>query len=270
MDIPGVPEPGYYPGDLSNPNHGPVMTQTLSHAVYINMLPSHWGAPGTYLKDLGESTFIHLVDQYVGSSDSSRYTPGVALQITNFPINNNTLTTTDLVAILHAVAAFAGHGYGHVYHIFTPEGVEYCFNATTCYSPDDPKTFVFCAFHSSLTFKDSVGHVVFTFEPFQDVPGCRTAPGSVNGPLIDSTDDTLSHEMFETITDPDGNAWWVHNNVSLFGDEIGDLCSRFGVVDGKPYFVNPVVTIGDHQYNIAGEYSNAFHACAYRPLNVDH
>jgi hypothetical protein len=68
------------------------------------------------------------------------------------------------------------------------------------------QTFAFCAYHSSVQFKD-IGHVLYGVEPFQDVPGCSVRPGTPNGQLVDSTNNSLSHELFETISDPDGTAW---------------------------------------------------------------
>ena len=42
-----------------------------------------------------------------------------------------------------------------------------------------------------------------------------------------------SHETFETITDPDGTAWWNSLDNGLFGQEIGDECS-FLLFIGNP------------------------------------
>jgi hypothetical protein len=42
--------------------------------------------------------------------------------------------------------------------------------------------------------------------------------------LIDSTNDTLSHELIEAITDPDLDAWWNSIGFGMFGEEIADEC----------------------------------------------
>jgi hypothetical protein len=101
-----------------------------------------------------------------------------------------------------------------------------CFDNTftVCYSPDIPASFVFCAYHNSVDFKD-IGHVLCSVEPYQNVPGCGVRPGTPNGHLIDSTNNSLSHETTETITDPDGTAWINSTLVVLSGAEIGDECS---------------------------------------------
>ena len=71
--------------------------------------------------------------------------------------------------------------------------------------PDNLKSFAFCAYHGGATFRD-IGHVLYSVEPFQGVEGCSSRPGAPNGQLADSTNNVLSHETFETITDPDGDA----------------------------------------------------------------
>jgi hypothetical protein len=254
--IPGVPAPGYYPADLSNPAGGPVVTTAKSHPVYVNCAASCWGDPLIFLDHLDDSNFMHITDQYVGSTANDRYKEGNSSSIT-YPVFT-ALTDNDILQIAHAAAKVHGSGYGHIYHLFFPSGVDICFTGTAvCYSPDNPATFVFCAYHGSVDFKD-LGHVLFTVEPFQDVPGCSINQPSPNGSLIDSTSSTLGHELIETITDPDGTAWIALNSLGVFGEEIGDLCvNPFGteavsVLDGKPYEIQQM-------------YSNKFHACANVP-----
>ncbi|SRR6266849_4293006 len=254
--IPGVPAPGYYPADLSNPGGGPVVTTAKSHPVYVNCAASCWGHPLTFLDHLDDGKFIHITDQYIGSTANDRYKEGNSSSIA-YPVFT-ALTDNDILQIAHAAAKAHGSGYGHIYHLFFPAGVDICFTGTdVCYSPDNPNTFFFCAYHGSVDFKD-LGHVLFTVEPFQDVPGCSINQPSPNGSLIDSTSSTLSHELIETITDPDGDAWFAQTSLVEFGEEIADLCiDPFGnepttILDGKPY-------------EIQTEYSNKFHACANVP-----
>src|SRR6266436_1519008 len=76
--VPGVPAPGFYPADLSNPAHGRVLTTTQSDNVYVNCAASCWGTPSNFLTKLATSNFIHVTDQYVGSTGNNRYTVGTA------------------------------------------------------------------------------------------------------------------------------------------------------------------------------------------------
>jgi hypothetical protein len=178
------------------------------------------------------------------------------------------LSDADIQAFVHKVAAASGEtGYGHIYHVFLPPGQDECFapHGKVCYSPDVLTTFVFCAYHSSVNFKD-IGHVLYTVEPFQDVNGCSVRPGTPNGQLADSTDNSLSHETFETITDPDGSAWFNTTAVGLLGEEIGDECSfaKF-FPNGSAFFDPSVFIIGIHRYGVQPEYTNSEHACASNP-----
>ena len=253
--VAAVPAPGFYPADLSNPAHGKVIASAQSNNLYVNCASSCWGDPATFLGHLAASTFIHVADAYVGATANSRYTVGTSGSL---PYRSGRLTDLDILQIVHTGARTHGSGYDHVYHVFLPKGVDVCFAGTqTCYSPDNRATFVFCAYHGSVDFQD-IGHVVYTVEPFQNVKGCAVAQPSPNGALVDSTSSTLSHELIEAITDPDGTAWVARGSLIEDGAEIGDICEtptgQFGVVSlsGKSYKIQP-------------EYSNKYHACTDAP-----
>lgn len=256
-----------YPGDLTYLG-GALVDAAQSHAVYL--LPNGkcpiaqcWGNPEGFLKSVSHSDLIHLVDQYIGLGANHRYTNGFDAKVTYNP-PATPLTDDDMRAVVHAVAALSGDsGYGHIFHIFLPPGQDECFDATfsICYSPDNPNSFFFCAYHSSADFKD-VGHVLYSVEPFQNVPGCQVRPGTPNGQLIDSTNDSLSHELIETITDPDGTAWINFSDDVLIGEEIADECA-FVVFTSTNAFGDPFVyRIGDKLFATQPEYSNDLHGCA--------
>ena len=259
------------PGDLSN-NGGALVGHAQSHAIYVLNPAVHctnsgcWGDPEGFLRDLAGSDFIHITDQYVGRQDDKRYTVGSNATV-RFTLPSVPLTDNNMLAVVHAVASRTGRtGYNHIYHVFLPPGTDECFDSTftQCYSPDNPNSFVFCAYHGSADFQD-LGHVLYSVEPYQNVAGCNQAPGSPNGQLADSTNDTLSHELFETITDPDGDAWWNTTNLALFGNEIGDECV-FLLLTPTAVYGNPAVfTIGEKRYSVQTEYNNSRHACTVQP-----
>jgi hypothetical protein len=213
-----------YPGDLVY-HGGAVLEFVQSHDVYL--LPggscasaSCFGDPERFLRALGKSEFMHVTDQYVRQHSSNRYTLGENFSLA-FSVSTTPLIDLYVQTIVHAVAKFSGEtGYGHIYHVFIPPGQDECFDSTFTVCASN----VFCAYHSSVDFTD-IGHVVYSVEPFADVPGCRVRPGTPNGTLTDSTNRVLSHELIEAITDPDGDAWWNNLDVGLFGEEIGDECS---------------------------------------------
>jgi hypothetical protein len=258
-------------GDLSYQG-GKVVDHAESHAVYVLnsavncKTPNCWGNPEGFLRDLAESNFIHITDQYAGRSDNKRYTVGERALV-SFTLPSTPLTDADILGVLHAVISRNGEsGYNDIYHVFLPPGTDECFDSTftVCYSPDKPSTFFFCAYHGSADFQD-IGHVVYSVEPYANVGGCHVAPGSPNGQLIDSTNNTLSHELFEAITDPDGTAWWNSTALALLGSEIGDECAFVIRVSGHGYYDPPAFTIGDTRYAVQSEYNNASHACTTQP-----
>jgi hypothetical protein len=232
--------------DLNN-HGGPTMGTGISYNIYVNCAGTCWGSPspGTFLGYLGASTMIHVVDQYIGLTSNNRYTYGGGYQV-NYS-TSGTLGDADMANIVHAVAVTNGGGYGKEYHVFFQSGVHECSTlAGGCYAVSGG----YCAYHASTDFSD-VGHTLYSFEGYQNISGCQVSGTSPNGVLVDSTASTLSHEFFETITDPDLNAWWNSNT----GEEIGDLCATS---DG-------VVSVNGHNYNLQREYSNRYHGCTFSP-----
>ena len=236
----------HYPADLQFFG-GAVVTSALSHNVYVDCAASCWGDPQEFLDNLNDSTFIHVVDQYVHATANYRYRFG-ANYSASLKFSTNVITQAQIVNLVHLAALRLGGGYHNIYHVFLPAGIDTCISGTTeCYSPDIPQNWVFCAYHSSVDFSDTAGHVLFTVEPYQAVLGCSINNGP-NGLVMDSTDSTLSHEYIETITDPDPNSAWFNQN---FNGEVADLCA--GYDDADLLFFK--------KYEIQEEYSNKVHAC---------
>jgi hypothetical protein len=277
-----LPGPGIkYPADLTNQG-GPTIGNATFHAIYVESPAAGctfanwgacWGNPENFLVNLGKSDFIHVTDPYVGRFDSNRYTNGPDGAITfGIPVLGYTFTDADMQAIVHLfITTYPQNfqaGENQIYHVFLPPGTDECFDATKteCYSPDNPNTFFYCGYHSSVTFAD-IGHVVYTVEPYENVGGCNVAPGTPNGPVADGTANVLSHETFETITDPEGTAWWNPYDNGIYGEEIGDECSFLAFTSTGSYLgFNPsVFRINGTKYAVQPEYSNGPHACVTSP-----
>ena len=257
-----VPQPGFFPADLAY-HGGPVVRTAHNNPVYFDCPKSCWGDPATFLKDLNHSVFVHLADQYIGTSATLRYPVGDSVSI-NQSLQTNVLGQNDILAIVHAAASKLSveNSYSHIFHVFLPQGVDTCFDLTSiCYSPDNPSSFFFCAYHGAVWFAD-IGHILFTVEPYQNVPGCQVAMPTPNGVLVDSTASVLSHEFFETITDPDLDAWWSEASLIEWGEEIGDICEP--IVNSNGQFLDPTFLINQKKYEVQLEYSNKFHACTHQ------
>jgi hypothetical protein len=267
--VPAVPAPGFYGEDLVYFG-GKVLKTTTSHNVYVNMsscggtVAACWGDPKKFLEDLSQSNMIHLTDQYVFTTANNRYPAGTSV-FTSIPLfSDNVVGQNELLAVVHAAAKAHGVGYGHIYHVFLPKGVDTCFDLTNiCYSPDNPPSFFFCAYHGSVDFSD-IGHVLISVEPYQNVRGCAEPAPNPNGALVDSTNSTLSHEQIESITDPDPfgvgdprSGWVAAKSLVAFQNEIGDLCVILTS--------DPAVMLNGKKYQLQGEYSNRYHACAFAP-----
>jgi hypothetical protein len=265
--------PYFYPADLGSAG-GPTLESTQQHAIYVNAkhsIASTWGNPEGFLRDLNESSFIHMTDQYVGTRADDRYPVGAHARV-KYGTPGTTLFESDIAAIVHAVAAEYGSGGGDLYHVFLPPGTDTCFDITPqnptpeCYSPDNPSTFAFCGYHDAVQFND-IGIVLFTVQPWQGPgSGCEVATPSANGVLVDSTANVLSHEVFEAITDPlPGLGYFNLTGGLLTYQEIGDECVIFNLSNSPGTYSPPTFSINGHKYAVQLEYSNRYHACASQP-----
>ncbi len=254
-----------YPADLVS-GGGPTVTSTTFHNIYVNLtsgtIASNWGNPAGFLVDLGKSSFIHLTDQYTGNSGIAVNYKTDSTTYELFAGSGNIVTDADIQGWLGYYVSHVGAGPGHIYHFYFMPGTDVCFDSTdsVCYSPDSPSTFYFCAYHGAATY-NGYGTALYTVEPYQDVNGCAVQTPSPNGQLADSTNSVLSHETFETITDPlPGAGWTNQTSLDLNGYEIGDECQPLGNI--------PTFYINGKQYEVQLEYSNYYHACSMQPKNV--
>jgi len=264
---------------------GPVLGSAVSHNLFINCNAACRQAenfsPGPFLSDLNQDQFITLVNQYRTSpgvtlgSPVGSYTKGVGADLSPTYASPRPGSTNPYfgelaiwLQVLNAAGPpgspnIGGGGLGHIYHVYLPKNVDTCFESPpgtptgTCYSPDNGATFFFCAYHGAFTASSGPNRqtYLYTVEPYQDVRGCRNNVGNQTlpnpaSPGVDPADpgySTLSHELFETITDPLGNAWFT----GLDGNEIGDLCASF----------DNFVTVNSKPYVLQSEYSDIRHIC---------
>ncbi len=237
--------------NLTN-NGGPVVTGATVYNILVNGTDeSSWGGQiGQFENDLFGSGMINILDQYIGQSATGAFTNGGDVAVTYN--TSSQLSDQDIYNIVYQVAQTYGTGYTAIYNVFLQNGVQQCSSsAGGCYGQQ------YCAYHGNTDYSD-IGHVLYTVEPYQNISGCQVSnQPSPNGVLADSTASTLSHETFETITDPD-----VPNNIAWYnssGGEIGDLCApAAGVPTGN-------VTLGSDTWEIQMEYDNNVGDCSYTP-----
>jgi len=255
----GVRKPGqdlrpqFFVAPLHHTYHGgPLIKTAVQHNIFVNGAASVWGTPSIFETNLSNSALIHAVDQYVGVTTNNRYPVGTQFAATvAFFDSPKMMSENQVLGLVHAAAASAGHGTGHVYHVFLAPGIDHCFDFGPCYSPDVPSQFVFCAYHGTVTFTDAVGQVFYSVEPFQHVSGCGDVGLSPlpNPNPVDDTATALSHEMFETFSDPVPGTGFTNPLVG----EIGDACFLF----------RANMTLNGHHYVIQPEYSNSGESCFF-------
>jgi len=123
LSTPETPSVFFFPGHVTK-GSGKTVLSAQSHSIFLNCPEDNcWGTnPNTFLTNLGLSTFVHVLDQYAGSTANGRYSVGIAINA-SFPVFSpaaNTLSQDDILQIVHASAVAAGKltGYGHIYHVF--------------------------------------------------------------------------------------------------------------------------------------------------------
>jgi hypothetical protein len=152
------------------------------------------------------------------------------------------------------------------YLLFLPYQVGQCFDgaSTQCFAYGSTANSVYCGYHSYIG--GGATQIVFAAMPFlYGAVGCDPNAafklGYANGSSIDSEVGILSHEIIETMTDVNINAWYGSGGNA---DEIGDKCAynyngtAYGSASGLPTnglgYYNQVAA-GD-QYMMQTEFSN--------------
>lgn len=245
---------------------GAVIGGALQHPLLVNtnynncqVTPSStttcWGKPGLTASDLSASEYLRTqLQQYTNLSQANRYPRGdqgflsLGVLSPRAGIRNPVVGESDILLLVYNAALQFGFGYGHIYHVFLPPNIDTCFDrSAVCYSPDNFSSFGFCGYHSSVVVGGQ--KMVYTVEPYQDVPGCNfSGVNTVNGDdVIDPTANTLTHELFETITDPDPGTGWQ----SPSGNEVADNCAWY------LYTLN----LNGSYYTVQSTWSNIYGLC---------
>ena len=241
------------------------MHTTKTYEIY--WLPSGYqfeGFPGSdtsyenlttrFLTDLGGSSYYNIVSQYYDRSNGSvldASTFGGSYLDTN-PYPSNTPSGQEIAN--EVLAAMRANGWtaglNHLFLIFTASGIYS--NAATDY----------CAFHT-YTYSSNSQPVVYAYIPdFYSLTsygiGC-TLQGTILGlspnldPWADAAISSMSHEIFEAVTDPLLNAWGTDES------EIGDRCNTaFGPLVNA---LGADIELKGHYYRVQEEWSNYNDGC---------
>ena len=140
--------------------------------------------------------------------------------------------------------------------VFTPYGKDSCFNSagTSCFSN------AYCAYHSMGSGNLVYSNMPDAYSAIVFGSGCGAFPSPNNDPVADLETSPLSHEAFESFTDPNVMTGYIDTST---GGEIGDECAYDNLVTTNPD--NSDVHLGLHgdPYFIQTEWSNSNGGCAF-------
>lgn len=236
---------------------GPVQHGQKLYTIF--WAPSGYYMPSAYVSSINQfitnfsgadytpTTDFSVAQQYYdtsGAGASKRFVPyalslgGTFRDTAAYPANSctdqqnstNTKVCLDQAQEAAQVQAFVtAHslpkGQSVEYLLFTP------FNVGSCFAANDVSTNCsytgYCAYHSYIGSTSSPGsQIVWANQPWEfEETGCDLqymgyGAGYASGSSADPEVSTLSHELIETMTDVNLNAWYDSS-----GNEIGDKCA---------------------------------------------
>jgi len=204
---------------------GPVMVSAKDLYViyYGSFTATQHNILDTFLQNLGGTGAYNVNSEYTNGSGQSvanvlNYSPSTDSFNDAYSLGTSLSSGFDTTIIHNAIAN------GHL-----PSDVNGIYILTV--SPDVklPKS-VWCAYHwhsTSIVTGEDIKYAVAPDPPTSLYPSCSgnvanfSDTTSPNGDIgMDAVTDDLIHELSETASDPDGNAWFTKN-----GEENGDLCN---------------------------------------------
>ncbi|MDQ1428955.1 MAG: hypothetical protein QOK39_2431, partial [Acidimicrobiaceae bacterium] len=269
------------PAQVPAPNPASDMTNhggniMLSPVIYnVFWLPAgHYESPGSaasdanyenllnrWAGDVGGNDFYNIVTQYTGANgrpSNSVSLGGSYTDTTAYPhagTQADPLSDGDIHgAVDRAVTHFSSpRDLNHIYMVYTGLGIEECFSATSCTFEHNPGDGAFCAYHTVFG-----GPSLYAFMGAAGVSrGCGGATTPNGDAFADNEASVASHELIESATDPQLDAWFFNDTSG----EIGDLCNQqFGPRDTTG--ANLFLGAAPNPYALQMEWSNAVHGCA--------
>lgn len=203
---------------------GPVMVNKDLYVIYYGSFTSTQHAIlDTFLQNLGGSPAYNVNSEYTDGSGNSvmnvlNYSPATNSFNDAYSLGNSLSGSFDTTIIHNAIAN------GHL-----PSDVNGIYILTISPDVSLPKS-VWCAYHTHSTSIVSGEDIKYAVAPDPPQSLYASCSGNVanfgdttspNGDIgMDAVADDLIHELSETATDPDLNAWFTKN-----GQENGDLCN---------------------------------------------
>ena len=163
----------------------------------------------------------------------------------------NCMTDAQIRAEIERVIALRDWptGFGSMFLLYTSSGEGSCFDSTG----SNCAYVTYCAYHS---FINGSSPIFYSNEPYGGNNSCTNGAPSPNNDFdADTAASAASHEISETITDPELNAWLTEEN-----NEIGDICEyNYGTNSWDSSKANQ--KWNGHYYELQMEFDNHQHAC---------
>lgn len=268
---------------------GTVMSRSETYAVFWLPPGSHFEPGGQdaryedlierYFRDVGGTSFYNILTQYSrdnhgrvvydGPIRNSSRLVAAYVDSRKYPHPGSRKSPLTLDDILHELERDMARehwaaGDDRMFFMFTAGGAEICDSSDeeSCTFPAQYSDSTWCGLHESYPN----GRVIL-YAVIPDVAntGCDPIPPNSivspnHDPYADSSLTVVSHEQFETVTDPVLNGWTATINVQSEEPypEIADLCvGHFGAVapDGSNLHLH------GHPYLLQEEWSNADGRC---------
>ena len=271
---------------------GTVMPRSETYAVFWLPSGSHFEPGGQderyeslierYFRNVGGTSFYNILTQYSrdghghvvydGPIRNSSRLAGVFGDIRKYPHPGTRKSPLTLDDVLHELERDMSREHwvasdDRMFFMFTAGGAEICDSSDeeSCTFPAQYSDSTWCGLHESYPNGRVILYAVI---PDVVTTGCDPIPPNAvvspnHDPYADSVLTVVSHEQFETVTDPVLNGWTATINVQSEEPypEIADLCvGHFGAVapDGSN------VRLHGHPYLLQEEWSNSDGRCVLR------
>jgi len=212
--------------------------------------PDYIGLIQRFFLDVGGTSYYGMLGQY-GAGNTAVYGGTYVDNLNPYPVNTSaTVSDADIQAEVRRAEAVNGWtgGVGHNFFVMLAPGETEC----ASFGCSDTS---FCGYHEIAPdlHGTQTPYEVIPF-PENDLGGCTSGESPNGDPAADDAVNIISHELFETVTDPALNAWF-----DAAGYEIGDKCAW---TFGNAGLTGANVTLHGDSYYLQLEYSNRISNCS--------
>lgn len=238
-------------GTNINYHDGPVME--TAHNVYFIWYGNWSGQPATtilpqFIRDISGSTYQDVVNTYFDNSRHITSNLAMSTQIFDNYSQGTSLSdaaVTNIVSRALSLRLLPTDPNG-IYYVLTSADV----NETSGFCT------VYCGYHTHASLFSNDIKYSFVGDSDRCGSGCEAQQTTPNGNrAADSMANVMSHELAETLTDPDTGNGWYRTDLS---HEVGDLCNfNFGTTFRAPNGSLANLTLNGRDYLTQQLYINS-------------